>query len=201
MHVLCLHRHACIQQSCWWMQQCDIVLSNWYKFLFARHFAIMIRQAPFWVITLGRLPALPNLVRITMSGQDATWGQHIRTATYFYYFLFFLFFNRATAHTHEPIIAHTSLKDVWCKEDPFGMKNASLLLYDSLYLKINLCNINYLQWWYECRTNHLDKPPGQTPKTKPPILKFWTELNKISNRNLTWTDRNPKRWWGPNPKL
>jgi len=32
----------------------------------------------------------------------------------------FIFFNRATAHTHEPIFAHNSSKDaVWCKEDPF----------------------------------------------------------------------------------
>jgi len=30
------------------------------------------------------------------------------------------FFNRATAHTHEPIFAHNSSKDaVWCKKDPF----------------------------------------------------------------------------------
>jgi len=37
------------------------------------------------------------------------------------FFVFvFLFFNRATANTSEPIIAHNSSKDaVWCKEDPF----------------------------------------------------------------------------------
>jgi len=35
--------------------------------------------------------------------------------------LCFLFFNRATAHTLEPIFAHNSSKDaVWSKEDPFG---------------------------------------------------------------------------------
>jgi len=72
-----------------------------------------------WVIRLGRLPALPNLVRaVSMSGRDATRG-----ATYpltFFSFLFFLFFNRATAYTREPIFAHVSSKDVvWSKEDPF----------------------------------------------------------------------------------
>jgi len=31
-----------------------------------------------------------------------------------------IFFNRATAHTREPKIAHYSSKDaVWCKEDHF----------------------------------------------------------------------------------
>jgi len=36
---------------------------------------------------------------------------------------FILFFNRATAHTREPILAHNSSKDaVWCKEDSFGDK-------------------------------------------------------------------------------
>jgi len=35
-----------------------------------------------------------------MSGQDATWGQHIRVLWVFFVFcLFFVFFNRATAHT------------------------------------------------------------------------------------------------------
>jgi len=47
---------------------------------------------------------------------------------FFLFFLFlifvFIFFNRATAHTGEPIFAHNSSEDaVWCKKDPFGMKN------------------------------------------------------------------------------
>jgi len=47
-----------------------------------------------------------------MSGRDATWGNM--------YCDFFIFFNRATAHTREPIFAHNGSKDaIWCKEDPF----------------------------------------------------------------------------------
>jgi len=35
-----------------------------------------------------------------------------------------VFFNRATAHTREPIFAHNSSKDaVWYKKDPFWMRN------------------------------------------------------------------------------
>jgi len=53
-----------------------------------------------------------------MSGRDATCGQQIRVLWLFVlvsFILFFLFFNRATAHTREPIIAHNSSKDaVWC---------------------------------------------------------------------------------------
>jgi len=49
-----------------------------------------------------------------MSGKDATGRQHIRVLSLFV----LLFFNRATAHTREPIFAHDSSKDaVWCKED------------------------------------------------------------------------------------
>jgi len=63
-----------------------------------------------------------------MSGRDATWGAtYTDTVTLFSFFLFFfvfIFFNRATANTREPIFAHSSSKDaVWCKEDPFGMRN------------------------------------------------------------------------------
>jgi len=57
-----------------------------------------------------------------MSGRDTTWGQHIRVLT------FLKFFNRATEeHTREPIVAHNSSEDVvWCKEDPFWMRNVQL---------------------------------------------------------------------------
>jgi len=55
-----------------------------------------------------------------MSARDATWWQHIRVLFILYIFCFvFIFFNRATAHTREPIFAHNSSKDaVWCREDP-----------------------------------------------------------------------------------
>jgi len=53
-----------------------------------------------------------------MSGRDATSGQHRRVLR------LFIFFNRATAHTCEPIFVHNSSKDAfWWKEDPFGMRN------------------------------------------------------------------------------
>jgi len=59
-----------------------------------------------------------------MSGQDATWGQHIRVLRLFYCFCLFLFFNIVTAHTCEPIFAHnSSTNTVSFKEDPFGIRN------------------------------------------------------------------------------
>jgi len=46
------------------------------------------------------------------------------TVTFFSLVFVFLFFNRATAHTREPIFAHNSSKDAaWCKEDPVEDKN------------------------------------------------------------------------------
>jgi len=60
-----------------------------------------------------------------MSVRDATWGQHTGRPT-----MTFIFFNRATAHTCEPIFAHNSSKDVvWCKEDPFWDKKCAILKY------------------------------------------------------------------------
>jgi len=55
-----------------------------------------------------------------MSGRDAMWGIHIAYG----YCDFFIFFNRATAHTCEPIFAHNNSKDlVWCEANPFGNAN------------------------------------------------------------------------------
>jgi len=60
-----------------------------------------------------------------MSGQAAKWGQHIRVCDFFSFLFVILFFNRATANTGELIFAQNSSKDAfWCKEDPFGMRNA-----------------------------------------------------------------------------
>jgi len=47
-----------------------------------------------------------------------------------------LFFNRATAHTREPIFAHNSSKDaVWCKEDLFGDDKFVTLKFGVFYPK------------------------------------------------------------------
>jgi len=60
-----------------------------------------------------------------MSGRDDTCGQHIRVL-----FFFSIFFNRATAHTREPIFARNSSKDaVWCKEDPFWDEKCVILKF------------------------------------------------------------------------
>jgi len=49
-------------------------------------------------------------------------------------FLFFLFFNRATAHTREPIFTHNSSKDaVWCKEDPFGDEKSVVVKFGGCF--------------------------------------------------------------------
>jgi len=62
------------------------------------------------------------------SGRDATWGQHIRV-----YCDFFIFFNKATAHTREPIFAYNSSKDaVWCKEDPFWDEKCVILNFGGI---------------------------------------------------------------------
>jgi len=68
---------------------------------------------------------------VPMSGRDATWGQHMGTVTLFYNFLFFfIFFNRATAHTREPIFVHNSSNDaIWCEEDRFGDENCAILKF------------------------------------------------------------------------
>jgi len=67
-----------------------------------------------------------------MSGRDASWGQHIRVLTFFV-LVFFIFFNRAIAHTREPIFAHNSSKDaVWCKEDPFCDEKCVSLKFGSV---------------------------------------------------------------------
>jgi len=39
------------------------------------------------------------------------------------------------------------------------------------------------------------------PWTKPATLKSWTDLSKISNRNLQWIKPDAKRWWSHNRKL
>jgi len=77
----------------------------------------------------------------SMSGRDATWGQHIRILWLFkIIFLFvFLFFNRATTHTREPIFAHNSSKDaVWCMENPFRDKKCVILKFGVFYSKTPL---------------------------------------------------------------
>jgi len=62
-----------------------------------------------------------------MSCRDATWVLGL----FLFLFVFvFIFFNRATAHTREPIFAHNSSKDaVWCKEDPFGVDKCVILKF------------------------------------------------------------------------
>jgi hypothetical protein len=48
----------------------------------------------------------------------------------FFFFFVFLFFNRATAHTRLPILAHNGSKDaVWRKEDPFRYEKCVLLKF------------------------------------------------------------------------
>jgi len=63
-----------------------------------------------WVITLGRSPALQKLVRIRWAIETPRGGN--------------IFFNRAAAHTHEPIFAHNSSTDaVCCKEYSIWMRD------------------------------------------------------------------------------
>jgi len=77
-----------------------------------------------WVITLGRLPALSNLVWVRWAVETP------RGVNIYMYCNFFLFFNKATAHTREPILAHNSSKDaVRCKEDPFGDEKCVILKF------------------------------------------------------------------------
>jgi len=43
---------------------------------------------------------------------------------------FIIFFNRATAHTREPIFGHNSSKKaVWCKKDPFCKEKCVILKF------------------------------------------------------------------------
>jgi len=59
-----------------------------------------------------------------MSGREATWGN------IYGYCDFIILFNRATAHTREPIFAHNSSKDaVRCKEDPFCDEKCVILKF------------------------------------------------------------------------
>jgi len=63
-----------------------------------------------------------------MSGRAATLGQQNTGPSCD--FCLFLFFNRATAHTREPIFAQNSSKDAdWCKEDPFGDEKCVVVKY------------------------------------------------------------------------
>jgi len=77
-----------------------------------------------WLNSGGHQP------RQSWFGSDVRSRRHVRstyTGTVTYVFVF-LFFNKATAHTREPILAHNSPKDaVWCKEDPFGNEKCVIL--------------------------------------------------------------------------
>jgi len=91
-----------------------------------------------WVITFGRSPTLTKLVR-----SDERSNSHVGS-TYTgagCCDLFYRFFNKATAHTREPILAHNSPNDaVWCNEDPFGDEKCVILKFGVLYPK-NTLNI------------------------------------------------------------
>jgi len=44
-----------------------------------------------------------------------------------------IFFNRATAHTREPIFMHNSSKDaIWCKEYPFWDEKCVSFKFDGV---------------------------------------------------------------------
>jgi len=79
---------------------------------------------------LRRLPALPKLVWIRWAVETP------RGVNIYGYCDFFLFFNKATAHTREPILAHNSSKDaVWRKEDPFGDEKCVIVKFGVFYPK------------------------------------------------------------------
>jgi len=61
-----------------------------------------------WVITLERSLILPNLVRVRWAVKTPR-GGNIYGSCNLIFFSFFLFFNRATAHTSEPIFAHNDI--------------------------------------------------------------------------------------------
>jgi len=75
-----------------------------------------------WAITLGGYQPGQSWF-----GSDERSRRHVGpayTGTVTFLNCIFIFFNRATAHTREPILAHNSSKDaIWCKEDPFRMRN------------------------------------------------------------------------------
>jgi len=84
-----------------------------------------------WVITLGRLPALTKLVQVRWAVKTPR-GVNI----YGYCDFFFRFFNKATAHTREPILAYNSSKDaVWCKEDSFEHEKCVILKFGVFHPK------------------------------------------------------------------
>jgi len=66
---------------------------------------------------------------VSWFGSDERLRRHVG-ATYKGTVTFFIFFNRATAHTREPIFAHNSSKDaVWCEEDPFWDEKCVILKF------------------------------------------------------------------------
>jgi len=80
------------------------------------------------VISLGRSPALPNLVQIRWEVKIPSGGNTYGSCGFSVVVL--LFFNRATAHTREPIFEHNSSKDaVWCKEDSFGDEKCAVVKF------------------------------------------------------------------------
>jgi len=92
-----------------------------------------------WVIT-SRSPALINLViRIRWAVETPRGATYTGMWLFLVFLVFILFFNRATAHTPEPIFAHNSSKDaVWCKEDPFGDEKCVILKFWCFALKTPL---------------------------------------------------------------
>jgi len=71
---------------------------------------------------------------VPLKNRDAEGGKG-GSVTFFSFFVF-LFFNRATAHTREPIFAHISSKDaVWCKEDPFWDEKCVVVKFGVFYPK------------------------------------------------------------------
>jgi len=86
-----------------------------------------------WVITLGRSPTLTKLVRVRWAVKKPR-GVNIYGYCDFVFCFVFIFFNKATAHTREPIFAHNSSKDaVWCEENPFGDKKCVFLKFGGCF--------------------------------------------------------------------
>jgi len=75
-----------------------------------------------WAITLGRSQALQNLVRIRWAVETPRGGNIYGYCDFFVFV--FLFFNRATAHTREPIVAHNCSKTLsGVRKTLLGMRN------------------------------------------------------------------------------
>jgi len=56
--------------------------------------------------------------------------------TFLFIFCVFTFFNKATAHTREPILAHNSSKEAdWREEEPFSNGKCVILKFGVLYPK------------------------------------------------------------------